>query len=51
MYYPVCGMVHTKEILLLIGNVAYVAVYGFLSRFMSGPLTYIRRHRTVNKIC
>ena len=38
IYYPVCGMVHIKEPLLLIGNVAYVAAAGFLSRYLSGPL-------------
>ena len=35
MYYPICGMVHIKEPLLLIG-VAYVAAAGFLSRYLSG---------------
>ena len=30
MYYPVCGIMHIKEPLLLIG-VAYVAAVGFLS--------------------
>ena len=31
MYYPVCGMVHIKEPLLLIGKSTYVAASGFLS--------------------
>ena len=35
MCYPVCGMVHIKEPLLLIGAEA-----GFLSRYLSGPLRY-----------
>ena len=39
MYYPVCGMMHIKQTLLLIGKkVAYVAAAGFLSRYLSGPL-------------
>ena len=37
MCYPVCGMVDIKESLLLIGK--------------SGPLPYVRRHITVNKMC
>ena len=32
MCYPVCGMVHIKEPLLLIG---------FLSRYLSGTLPYV----------
>ena len=32
MCYPVCGMMHIKEPLLLIGKVAHVAAAGFLSR-------------------
>ena len=35
MCYPGCGMVHIKEALLLIEKVAYVAVTGFLSRYLS----------------
>ena len=45
MCYPVCGMVHIKEPLLLIG----VAV--FLSYYLIGPLPYVQRHITVNKMC
>ena len=37
MCYPVCGMMHIKEPLLLIGK--------------SGRLPYVRRHITVNKMC
>ena len=40
MCYPVCGMMHIKEPLLLIG-VALVAAAGFLSRYLSGPLPYV----------
>ena len=44
MCYPVCGMVHIKEPLLLIGK-------SFLSRYLNGPLPYVQRHITVNKMC
>ena len=38
MCYPVCGMVHIKEPLLLIDKrVAYVAAAGFLSHYQNGP--------------
>ena len=48
MCYPVCGMVHIKEPLLLIGksspnnrhNVSYELMY-----------VYLRRHITINKMC
>ena len=33
MYYPVCGMMHIKEPLLLTERIAYVAREGFPSRF------------------
>ena len=46
MCYPVCGMVHIKEPLLLIGKKAYVAAAGFLSRYLNGPLPYVQRHIT-----
>ena len=32
-------------------RVAYVAAAGFLSRYLSGPLPYVRRRITVNKMC
>ena len=44
MCYPVCGMMHIKEPLLLIGTchtVANVAATGFLSRYLSGRLPYV----------
>ena len=47
MCYPVSGMVHIKEPLLLIGKRAHVAAAGFLSHYLSGPLTYVRGHITV----
>ena len=50
MYYPVCGMMHIKEPLLLIEKVAIVAAAGFLSRYLNGPLPHIRRYITVNKM-
>ena len=38
MCYPVCGMVHIKEPLLLIGKSSlYVAAAGFLSHYQYGP--------------
>ena len=50
MYYPVFGMVHIKEPLLLIGKSNPCGGSGFpLSRYLNGPLPYIRRHITVNK--
>ena len=30
---------------------APVAATGFLSRYLNGPLPYVRRHITVNKMC
>ena len=44
-----CGMVHIKEPLLLIGKNSHVAAAGFLSRYLNGPLPYVRRHITVTK--
>ena len=37
MCYPVCGIVHIKEPLLLSIRVAYVAAAGFLSHYQNGP--------------
>ena len=51
MCYPVCGMVHIKEPFCYSERVADVAVAGFLFRYLSGPLPYVRRHITVNKMC
>ena len=45
------GMVHIKEPLLLPERVAYVVAAGFLSHYLSGPLPYVWRHITVNKMC
>ena len=39
--YPVCGVMHIKEPLLLIGKSTHVATAGFLSRYLSGPLPYV----------
>ena len=47
--YPDCGMVHIKEPVLLIGKSSTVGAAGFLSRYLSGPLPYVRRHITVTK--
>ena len=40
MCYPVCGMMHIKELLLLIGKSSGGS--GFLSRYLNGPLPYVR---------
>ena len=40
--YPVCGMVHIKEPLLLIEKrVSKVVAAGFLSCYLNGPLSYL----------
>ena len=49
--YPVCGMVHIKEPLLLIGKSSLCGVSGFLSRYLNGPLPYVRCHITINEMC
>ena len=36
MCYPVCGMVHIKEPLLLIDKSSHVAAAGFLSHYQNG---------------
>ena len=51
MCYPVFGMVHIKEPLMVIKKSILVAAAGFLSRYLSGPLPYVWRHITVNKMC
>ena len=51
MCYPVYGMMHIKEPLLLIGNVAHVAGAGFLSHYLNGPLPYVWCHTPINKMC
>ena len=37
----ICGMMHIKEPLLLIGKSTHVAAADFLSRYLSGPLPYV----------
>ena len=59
MCYPVYGMLHIKEPLLLIGKMIIifmiffmtVAAAGFLSPYLSGSLPHVRWHITVNKMC
>ena len=51
MYYPVCGMVHIKEPLLLIRKSSHVVAAGFLSHYLNGSLPYIRHHITINEMC
>ena len=47
-----CNPVHIKEPLLLIGKSSPCGGRGFpLSHYLSGPLPYVRRHITVNKMC
>ena len=55
MCYPVCGMMHIKDPLLLIRNnserISHVIVaVDFLSRFLNGPLPYDQPYITVNKV-
>ena len=45
MCYPVCGIVHIKEPLLLIRSSPCVGS-GFLSRYLNVSLPYIRHHIT-----
>ena len=40
LVYPVCGVVHIKELLLLIEKIAHVAAAGFLSRCLNRLLPY-----------
>ena len=50
MRYPVCGIEHIIQPLLLIGKNNQCGGSGFpLSRYPNGPLPYVRRHITVNK--
>ena len=50
MCYPVSGMVHIKEPLLLIKIVPHVvAAAGFLSRYLNGPLSCFLRTITIYK--
>ena len=49
--YPVCGMMHIKGLLLLIGKSSPCSGSGFLSHYLSGTLRYVRRHITVNEMC
>ena len=50
MCYPVCGMVHIKEPLLLIGKSSPCGGSGFPHlAYLNGPLPYVRRHITVTK--
>ena len=46
VYYPLCGMMHIKEPLLLIGKSGLCCGSGFPLWF-----PYVRRHITVNTMC
>ena len=48
--YPVWGLVHINEPLLKIEMGTHVAAAGFLSRYLSGCLPYVRRYITVNNV-
>ena len=50
MCYPVSGIVHIKEPLLLIGKSSSCGGSGF-PLYLSGPLPYVRLHITINKMC
>ena len=41
MCHPVCGMMHIKELLLLIKRVAHVVAAGVLSHYLNGPVPYV----------
>ena len=41
MCYPVCGMVHIKEPLLLIDKCSLCGGSGFLSHYQNGPYPYV----------
>ena len=41
MCYPICGMVHIKEPLLLIGKSSPCGSSGFPPHYLSGPLPYV----------
>ena len=43
MCYPVCGMVHIKEPLLLIGKSSLFFAAGFLSHYQNGLMPYNRK--------
>ena len=51
MCHPVCGMMHIKEPLLLIGKSSPCGGCRFPLSLSEGPLPYVRRHITVNKMC
>ena len=50
MCYPVLDNAY-KMTIAANWKVAYVAAAGFLSRYLKGPLPYVRRHVAVNKMC
>ena len=49
MYYPVCGMVHIKEPLLLIGKGSPCSGSSGFPLSLSGTMPYVEHHITVNK--
>ena len=51
MCYPVCGMVHIKDSLLLLGKNSPCSSGSRFPLSLSGPLPYIWCHTTMNKMC
>ena len=49
MCHPVCGVVHIKDSLLLIGKSSSCSGGSEVPLSLSGHLPYVRRHITVNK--
>ena len=50
MCYPVCGMMHIKDPLLLIGKSSPCGSTGFLAHYLSGPTPYNVLSSSLNKI-
>ena len=48
--YPVCGMMHIKEPLLLIRKSSPCSGCSGFPFSLSGPLSYVRRHININKM-
>ena len=51
MCYPICGMVHINDPLLLIEKSSPCGGRGFRYLSVSLGLPYVQRHITVNKMC
>ena len=52
MVYPVCGMLHIKELTLLIGKkIPSNCTSGFPLSSLNGPLPIVPLHITLNNMC